>query len=520
MTDQDPYYSPGERQEEPTLVSDPTSQVPRTPPPPGQGAGYGPSHYGQPSSWWGHQYPWQPGHPQPSAYQSPGAGGAYPPGGGLGSPPGSVPPGAGIPPGAPLWHWPVPPPAQHPRTGWSVLLTIVVAAVALTAVLSVLITHSLWKAASSSSNTPSLNPFGGSASNPFGGTSPGGSSSGSGGPSNAAAIAKNVDPALVDVNTSVNYGEAEGAGTGMVLTPTGEVLTNNHVVEGATTISVTDVGNGKTYNATVVGYDRSHDVAVLQLSNSSGQPVSGLRTVTTGDSSKATVGQAVVAIGNANGAGGTPSYAGGSVTATDQSITASDELSSSTEQLSGLIETNADIISGDSGGPLVNSSGQVIGIDTASSSGGGFQFQSPSNQGFAIPINQALSTARSVEAGASSSTIHVGQTAFLGVEVAPGSTCSGVGGFGGFGGGFGGGNGSASGALVCGVVPGGPADQAGIKGGDTITSVDGHSIGSASTLTDVMVADEKADTSITVEYTDTSGQHQSTTVRLSSGPPQ
>ncbi len=171
-----------------------------------------------------------------------------------------------------------------------------------------------------------------------------------------------ASPGLVDVNSTLGYEGASGAGTGIVLTSTGEILTNNHVIDGATSISVTDVGNGKTYKATVVGYDKSHDIAVLQL-----QGASGLKTAKIGDSSKATVGESVVAIGNAGGTGGTPSAAGGSIIALNQQITASDELGGASEQLTGLIEVNADVQPGDSGGSLVNSAGQVIGIDTAAS---------------------------------------------------------------------------------------------------------------------------------------------------------
>lgn len=300
----------------------------------------------------------------------------------------------------------------------------------------------------------------------------------------------------------------------MVLTPGGEVLTNNHVIEDATSISVTDVGDNQTYNATVVGYDRSEDVAVLQLVDAS-----GLQTVSVGDSSKATVGEGVVAVGNANGAGGTPSYAGGSITATNQSITASDEVDGS-EQLTGLIETDADIISGDSGGPLVNASGQVLAMDTASSSSGEFEFQSPNNQGYAIPINEAITTAKQIEAGTASSTVHIGPTAFLGVEVASSEAecSSGNGGFGGFGGGNGS-SPSASGAVVCDVVSGEPAAQAGISAGDTITSLDGHSVSSPDSLTSVML-DEKPGATVSVQYVDESGQQQSTQVTLANGPPQ
>ena len=199
-----------------------------------------------------------------------------------------------------------------------------------------------------------------------------------------------------------------------MLSSNGVILTNNHVIDGATSISVTDIGNDKTYTASVVGYDRTKDIAVLQLHNAS-----GLQTATLGNSSNASVGEDVVGVGNAGGTGGTPSAAGGTVTALNQSITASDDGDGTSEQLSGLIETNADIQPGDSGGALVDTSGNVLGIDTAASAGFSFQSndQSSGTQGFAIPINTALSLAKSIEAGSGSSTVHIGETAFLGVEI-------------------------------------------------------------------------------------------------------
>ena len=248
------------------------------------------------------------------------------------------------------------------------------------------------------------------------------------------------------------------------------ILTNNHVIDGATSISVTDVGNHKTYTGSVVGYDRTKDIAVVQLHNAS-----GLQTATLGDSSNVSVGQNVVGVGNAGGTGGTPSAAGGTVTALNQSITASDDGDGTSEQLSGLIQTNADIQPGDSGGALVDTSGTVLGIDTAASAGFSFQSndQSQGNQGYAIPINAALTIARAIEAGSGSSTVHIGQTAFLGVEINAASDNSGSGGQGGAGGGFGGlfgGNSgntgsSASGASIASVVTNGPAQEAGLAAG-------------------------------------------------------
>jgi S1-C subfamily serine protease len=285
----------------------------------------------------------------------------------------------------------------------------------------------------------------------------------------------------------------------MVLTSSGEVLTNNHVIVGATSISVTDVGNGQTYGASVVGYDITRDLAVLQLHGAS-----GLQTVSIGDSSSVSVGESVVGIGNAGGTGGTPSSAGGSVTALNQSITASDEGDDTSEQLSGLIASNANIQPGDSGGPLVNDSGQVIGIDTAASSG--FQFQSGGGSGFAIPINGAIAIAKEINGGQGSTTIHTGLTAFLGILIHQ---------EGGFGGGS---SGQGGGAAVSGVVTGDPANEAGIAAGDVITSFAGTTIDTASDLTTALVPYHPGD-KVQIDWTDASGQSHTATVQLASGPP-
>ena len=225
--------------------------------------------------------------------------------------------------------------------------------------------------------------LGGSGSGPPAGrasSSGGSTTTGGGAPANAESIAAKVDPALVDINSTFGSEGAKGAGTGIVLTANGEILTNNHVVDLATSISVTDIGNGKTYPATVVGYDSTKDIAVLQL-----QGASGLQTAKLGDSSTAAVGDPVVALGNAGGTGGTPSAAAGSITALNQSITAGDDLDGSSEQLSGLIQTNADVQAGDSGGSLVNSSGEVIGVDTAASDGFSFRGGSRCQPGLCDP---------------------------------------------------------------------------------------------------------------------------------------
>ena len=358
-------------------------------------------------------------------------------------------------------------------------------------------------------------------------------------------IASRVDPGLVDVVSTLGDEQATAAGTGIVLTSTGEILTNNHVIDGATSIKVTDVGNGRTYTAKVVGYDASQDVAVIQLQNASGLTVASL-----GDSSTVRTGDNVVALGNAGGKGGTPSVAAGTVTALNQSITASDEGSGNSEQLTGLIETNADIQPGDSGGSLVNTYGQVIGMDTAASSGTQTQSQSgqTAEQAFAIPINEATSIAKQIAAGTTSTNVHIGATAFLGIESQPASQGSGnSGGFGGSGGsggssgfgGFGGSNGSSgfggsdgssgfggfgdgqgssvAGVAISGTLSGSPAANAGLAAGDTITSVGGQSVSTAQDISHVLVKYHPGN-SISISWVDQSGQSQTANVTLASGP--
>jgi S1-C subfamily serine protease len=345
----------------------------------------------------------------------------------------------------------------------------------------------------------------------------------------ASQIASRVDPALVDVTSTLGYQGATAKGTGIVLTSNGEILTNNHVISGATSVSVTDIGNGKTYKATVVGYDESHDVAVLQLSGAS-----GLTTAATGDSSTVKTGDNVVALGNAGGTDGTPAVAPGQVTALNQSITASDSSSGTSENLTGMIETNADIQSGDSGGPLVNDHGQVIGVDTAATSsyqlgggggrsGGGFGgsgggFVSPGGtgsgseggsgsgsgqqsgtQGYSIPINTALSVAKQIEAGQGSSTVHIGPTAFLGLEFSGDSIQQGAG------------------AAISGAAQGTPAASAGLTDGDTMTSVGGQSVSSSSDIQKVLIG-YRPGQKVSLGWTDPYGRSHTATVTLASGP--
>ena len=359
------------------------------------------------------------------------------------------------------------------------------------------------------------NNFGQAPSNNQNGTGSGGTNTGTGS-LNAQALATKVDPAIVDITSQLKYNDATAEGTGIVISPSGLVLTNNHVIDEATSVSATLVVSGKTYTAKVLGYDSTDDVALLQL-----QGASGLQTASLGDSSKVKVGQAVLALGNAGGRGGLPATAQGTVQGLNRTIQASDSDANTTETLHGMIQTNAPIQEGDSGGPLVNSSAQVIGMDTAANTSGFAPDQSAATAGFAIPVNYAISIANQIAGGHASSTVHIGLAGFLGVTAADAndpSGCMSNGGFGSGGGGIGGFGGYtppvSSGALICQVYPGTPAQAGGLASGDVITSVNGQTVASSDALTSLMAGDHPGD-QLSIGYVDANGARHQTSVTLS-----
>ena len=189
----------------------------------------------------------------------------------------------------------------------------------------------------------------------------------------AAALAfargKPIGSGVVVIDTNLAYEGGAAAGSGMVLTSSGTVLTNNHVIAGATSVKVVVPNTRHSYTARVVGYGRTADVAVLRL-----QGASNLKTISVASSSAA-VGEPVRAVGNAGGTGNLTS-ARGTITGLDRSIVASDEQGSS-EQLTGLLETNAGVQPGDSGGPLLDTAGRVVGMDTAASASSSYASESP-----------------------------------------------------------------------------------------------------------------------------------------------
>lgn len=288
---------------------------------------------------------------------------------------------------------------------------------------------------------------------------------------------------VVDIVTRSSYAQGRAAGTGMVLTSDGRILTNNHVIEGATSITVRVVSTGEKYDASVVGYDTEQDVAVLQIDD-----VSGLDTVTTDADSTVAKGDEVTAVGNAGGDGGRASAAEGNVTDVSKSITVTSEQTGERTRIRDLIEVDADVVSGQSGGPLYDADGEVIGITTAASSG------TQNITGYAVPIDRALEIADDIVAGEESGSVEVGYDAFLGIGLASDGTE----------------------ATVADVYADTPAKEAGIEVGDTITSVGGEAVRSADGLVKTLAGYEPGD-SVTIEWTGDEGS-ESATVELIEAP--
>jgi S1-C subfamily serine protease len=361
-----------------------------------------------------------------------------------------------------------------------------------------------------------------------------------------------VGQGIVLINTALQYSSEAAAGTGMVINAAdGLVLTNNHVIESSTKITVTVPATGKTYGAKVLGYDETGDVALIQLQN-----FSGLHAVPVGDSGKVKNGDKVTALGNAEGRSQIVSAAGG-IIGVNQTVTANDQGGAvATETLHGMLKTDAAIVSGDSGGPLVNASGRVIGMDTAGNDGGGgFGGNQQASAGYAIPINTALSVAGHIAAGQASSTITIGYPPFIGIYVAPGTSTdpqeqaqeqeqqNNNNGFGGFGGGNGfGGNGVGNGGgqgcytnnsnlpvpgtiapvntgtLVVGTICSSPAQAAGLTAGSVITSVNGTTIGAPQSVHNALAKFHPGD-SVSLTWVTPSGQRKTASMTLTQGPP-
>jgi S1-C subfamily serine protease len=335
-----------------------------------------------------------------------------------------------------------------------------------------------------------------------------------------AAVAARVERSVVDLRAKQGYLGSSDAGTGMVVTASGDVLTNNHVIRGATSITARLVSTGASYPTRVVGTDASDDIAVLRLV---GAPP--LVPITAGDADHLSTGTRVLAIGNALAKPGPPTVTTGRITGTKRTITAADQgPSSAGEQLTGLLATDADVISGDSGGPLADTAGQVVGMDTAVgvASGGRGLSAPPPATGFAIPITRALAIAGRIVQGRASSAVVIGTPGFLGIRTSAPILRRGGRGFGGPGWGSAShavapADDTGSAATVAAVLPGGPAARAGVTSGDTITAVDGHAVHDGAELFTAMSGTHGGD-SVTLSWKDPAGRTHHGSSTLIAGP--
>jgi putative serine protease PepD len=303
------------------------------------------------------------------------------------------------------------------------------------------------------------------------------------GGTNVVALAKKLEPSVVSIDVKSQGNEDQG--TGMIISPDGEVITNNHVIELFTqggnsgSISITEYGQTKSESATLIGYDAGKDVALLKINNASNRPA-----VTFGNSTKAQVGDYVVAIGNALGlAAGTPTVTQGIISALGRSVTAGGTGTTS-ENLQNLIQTDAAINPGNSGGPLIDTEGQVIGMNTAVA-GTSNDGTSAQNIGFAIPIAQVESLIPELQKGG----VPTSGGGYLGVDITTLTAALrqqyGLK--------------PTSGVLILDVLPGSPAAKAGLQQGDVIVDIDGKAVTSAETLQSTIQKD-KPGQSISVGY--------------------
>ena len=311
------------------------------------------------------------------------------------------------------------------------------------------------------------------------------------------AVAAKVQPGMVDIYTQLSSG-LSGAGTGVILTPDGEVLTNNHVIEGSISISVEHIATGRRYTAVVVGVVPSEDLAVLQI-----QDAFNLPTVPLGKSSTVEVGDPIVALGNAGGVGGTPHTVSGTVQALNQTITATDLDGSHPTTLSGLIQIDAPLEPGDSGGPLINRDGLVVGINTAASANRRFRAVGDA-VGFAIPMDRAAPLVAQIEAGQASATVRLGYPGQLGVVMSDPAPAAGP-------------SGGVQGVTVAEVMPGSPAASAGVVAGDILTEVDGQPATAPDQVSGV-IKKRRSGEKLNFAWVDGTGRRRNATVILAPGP--
>jgi putative serine protease PepD len=317
---------------------------------------------------------------------------------------------------------------------------------------------------------------------------------------NWAVTAGAVSPSVVAI--SVTSSQASGQGSGVIFDTAGHILTNNHVVTGAgagSQLSVT-LADKRTYDATVVGTDPSTDLAVIKLTNAP----TDLKPIALGDANTIKVGDQVMAVGNPLGLAGTVTT--GIISALNRPVTTTDQSTDPTAQqsadpvVSNAIQTSAAINPGNSGGALVNSSGQLIGINSAiaslGSSAGSSSQSGNIGIGFAIPVNEARSIANQLITTGTATHPYLGVSSKDGV-VADGSA-------------------KRAAAVLTTVVAGTPADTAGLKTGDAITAVDGNSIDGSLSLV-AQVRERNVGDKVNITFI-RNGQSQNITITLVAKP--
>ena len=373
-----------------------------------------------------------------------------------------------------------------------------------------------------SNSTPLAGPGGGT------GTAAAAKAQGSGRPLSDRAVYDLISPSVVDITATLGYDDETASGTGFFVDPRdGLVLTNNHVIRDATSVTIVIPGTQRSYQAQIVGADTAADIAVLRI-----LPVPAAQSAPIGDSATVSVGSTVVAIGNRAGAGGPPVLAAGVISATGRTIAAADGASGFTETLHNMLQTTAKIQPGDSGGPLADAAGAVIGVDTAAGTGG-------AEAGYAIPINAAMTAERAIVSGRPSPGVVLGVGGFLGVIVpsttapSPRAQAAAERSLGADP------AGSASqigclpteagagvpasvapvdsGALVDGVLCGTAADAAGLTAGDVIITVDRRAVSSPDALTAIVNACRPG-SEVEVTWVSPADATRTSVVRLDSAP--
>lgn len=443
----------------------------------GQPSGY-PSPYGQPPGY-PNSYSQQPSHPQGASYPPGPYGGSsfgyqtnYQPTAGF-QPSGGYPPPGYYPPQA-YYEAPPPPPKRH----WPLALVALIVAFALGAA-GYLVTSGGLSAESEPSQTtapvaPSSVP-----------SEPSSRSTQNQGTTQSKSVTAAQSKGVVLIEAETSSGVA--AGTGMVLSADGKVLTNYHVVAGSGQLRVTVVDSGDTYVATVLGFDQSRDVALLQLKNASSLSAVSINDDPVGE------GDSVAAVGNGSG-GMKLVKATGEVTGLDQSLRVnSDSPWGNTEDLSGMVSTDAGAVPGYSGGPMFDAESEVLGMTTAGSK--------TEHTSYAVPIATALEVVSQIERGQDVGTVRVGPAAYLGVQTAKPARLGAA----------------AGGATVASVVSGGPAAKAGITEGSQITKIGDTTIGATTNVASVIRTAEPGQR-VNIEWVNPSGRTMRATVTMGSSP--